>query len=349
MPDTGDRDSRLSEFELIELFAERPPDPDRILQGIGDDAAVVRAADRTITSVDTAVDGVHFRREWSSAEQIAGKAVGSALSDLAAMGAGENGADLYISLGAPRDTDSDFLRRIAAGAIRTADIHGATLAGGDTVSSPTLFLGITVTAHIDEGEPVTTRSGARPGDLVAVTGSLGAASAGLWLLENPGLPVSPEVSPEDRRKLIGRQLEAVPRLAAGAALARAGARAMIDLSDGLVADLAHIVRSSSNAGGPLRARIEAERLPSARGAEAVAVAAGLDPLTPVLRGGEDYELVVTLPPDREAEAVEAVEATGLRLTVIGRIESAAPTDPPVLTCRDGEPVGPDPSGFDHFA
>lgn len=348
---SGDDEEReLSEFELIELFTVRPPDPERVRVGIGDDAAVVETLGRAVTSTDTAVEGVHFRREWSTAGQIGSKAVGAALSDLAAMGAGEDGIDVFVSLGAPRDTDTRFLRGIAAGVAETAGRHGATLTGGDTVSSPSLFLTVTVTAHVADGTPLVTRSGARPGDLVAVTGTLGAALAGLWLLENPGLPVSPELPAGVRRELITRQLDAEPRITAGAALARAGASAMIDLSDGLIADLGHIARRSSSPDEPVRIRVDAERLPSAPGVEAVARATGVDPLTPALTGGEEYELAVVLPAVTRPGATEALSAAGISLTVIGEVERGRPDgETPVRVLLRGEPIDPGRGGFDHFA
>lgn len=349
---TGDGERGLSEFELIELFAARPADPGRIQVGIGDDAAVVATSGRAVTSVDTVVEGVHFRQEWSSPRQIAAKAIGSALSDLAAMGAGETGVDLFLSLGAPRDADPRFLAELAAAAVQVAGGHGAALAGGDTVSSPTLFLAVTVTAHVPEEAPLVTRAGARPGDLIAVTGALGAARAGLWLLENPALPVTPELSPETRTDLIRRQLEAEPRLAAGATLARVGANAMIDLSDGLMADLGHIAAASSRDRAGVSIGIDVGRVPSARGAEAVAEAAGLDRQNPALTGGEDYELAVALPPDRLSAAVAAVESSGLPLTVIGEVAAADPGSAAagsVTVLRGGKPVETGPAGFDHFA
>lgn len=366
---TGDGERGLSEFELIELFAARPPDPPRIRVGIGDDAAVVATSGRSVTSVDTVVEGVHFRRDWSSPEQIASKAIGSALSDLAAMGAGETGADVFLSLGAPRESDPRFLAALAAGAGAVAARHGATLAGGDTVSSPVLFLAVTVTAHAGSEDPLVTRAGACPGDLVAVTGRLGAARAGLWLLENPALPVTPELPPEVRAGLISRQLEAEPRIAAGAALARAGATAMVDLSDGLVADLGHIAAASSADGagaatpstgeagaaassmGEARTliRVESELVPSAEGAAEVAIATGLDPLNPALTGGEDYELALTLPADRLSVAVAALAAGRVPLTVIGEVTTAPPGEGGnVVVLRGGAPIETGRAGFDHF-
>ncbi|MDQ2623425.1 MAG: thiamine-phosphate kinase [Actinomycetota bacterium] len=339
----------LSEFELIDLFSERAPDPERIRIGIGDDAAVVATRGAVVTSVDTAVEGVHFRREWSTPEQIAGKAVGAALSDLAAMGAGSTGIEIYIGLGVRRGTSQDFLRGLAKGAGEVASRHGATLAGGDTVSSPVLFLAVTVVSHIDDPDSVVPRSGALPGDAVAVTGTLGGARAGLWLLEDPGLPLSPELPAAVRRALIARQLEAHPRFAAGSTLAASGARAMVDVSDGLVADLGHIARASGPDGG-VAVRIDAGRIPSGPGVESVALAAGLDRFEPALSGGEDYELAVAISPDRVEAATGALERDGVSLTVIGEVlEPGGDTPAGVSIEFEGKPIGLDSTGFDHFA
>ncbi len=344
----GSRD--LSEFELIELFAERPPDPRRVRVGIGDDASVVATRGGIVTSVDTVVEGVHFRRDWSTAEQIGAKAAGAALSDLAAMGTGDTGVDIYLSLGAPRSTDTDFLRDLARGAGQAATRHGATLAGGDTVASPVLFLAVSVIAHVDDPAKPVRRGGAQAGDAVAVTGALGCARAGLWLLEDPGLPVLPELSAEIRLVLINRQLEAVPRIPAGVVLAAAGANAMIDLSDGLVADLGHIARASGPDREGLSIRIDADRIPSGPGVEAVATAAGLDRFGLALTGGEDYELAVTLPPDRVEEARAGLERLGLPLTVIGEVSAPSPEMPAgVVVEFEGKRHDPGPGGHDHFA
>ncbi len=347
---TGEDSFPVSEFELIEQITVRPPDPPRIRVGIGDDASVVDAAGRIATSVDTAVDGIHFHRGWSTPEQIGMKAVGSALSDLAAMGAGERGVDIYLSLGSPRDLDPELLRGIARGTATIAARHGAALAGGDTVGSPVLFLAVTVTGHLGGDDPVVARSGARPGDLVVVTGELGGARAGLWLLENPALPVSPELPAEVRASLIGRQLEAEPRIAVGAALARAGATAMIDLSDGLVADLGHVARASSVDRPAVTIRLEAGQVPVAPGAAEVAEATGTDRLTPALAGGEDYELAATLPPGTLETARAAAAISGVPLTVVGEVEAAGPDgEDPVRVHADGKRLERVPGGFDHFA
>lgn len=345
-------DRGLTEFELIGLLRERARGSGRLRTGIGDDAAITVPRGATATTVDAVVDGVHFRVGTSSPEQIAGKAIATALSDLAAMAA-EPG-ELYVSAGLERGTDDAFLKRLARGLTEAADRYGAVLAGGDTVASPVLFLSVTAIGHATSEAELVTRSGAGPGQLIAVTGELGGARAGQWLLEKGGegggskgaeevAGLDQEMAGLDdgtRRRLIERQTAPDPRLDAGLALGRAGATAMIDLSDGLVADLGHLARSSGVA-----IEIDAGRLPVAPGVDAVAVAAGRSPSGFALGGGEDYELAVALPEQKWEVARSAVEETGTRLTVIGRTGSGPPE---VAATEDGRPIAPAP-GHDHLA
>lgn len=340
----------LTEFEVIDLFSDRPPDPHRIEIGIGDDAAVVRTRGAVVITVDTAVDGIHFRQDWSRPEQIASKAIGAAVSDLAAMGAGDAGIEIYLSLGVPPGTEPDFLRTLARGVGEVAARHQITVAGGDTVASPVLFLAVTVTAHAIGADRLIRRSGAVPGDLVAVTGALGGARAGLWLLEHPDrLPATPGNGPDGlsdagRQILLERQLDATPRLTAGLELARAGATAMADISDGLVADFGHIADASG-----VRIAIEGERIPVETGLAAVAAAAGVDPLDLTLSGGEDYELAVTLPPERLIGARQALADHGVELTAIGEVrQSDGPGSSGVTVSVDGEVREVLRTGYNHF-
>ena len=331
----------LSEFELIGRIAAKAAGAGRIETGIGDDAAVVRTRGRIVTSVDTAVEGVHFDRERPVAES-ARKAVAAAVSDLAAMGLGSGDTEILVALGAPPETPDEYLEGLADGVVDAAAEFGLELAGGDVVSSPVVFLSVTVIAHVDDGTPVIGRAGARPGDVVAVTGPVGGAAAGLRLLD--GLEAG-ELSELARDLLIECQVRPQPQLTAAPVLARAGASAMIDVSDGLGADLGHIAAASG-----VVIRLEAEAVPMVAGVREIAAAAKVEALPFATAGGEDYVLALTIPPDRFEEADSAlIEATGFELVSIGVVEALTENGYAAVVFTDAE--GSDvfaPRGHVHF-
>jgi thiamine-monophosphate kinase len=277
----------------------------------GDDAAVTVPAGATATSVDTLVEGVHFRRETASLRSVGWKAIAVALSDLAAMGA--SAGEAYVQLGIPADLDLEGASELAAGIGAAATEHGARILGGDVARAPVLSLGVTVVGHAHAAADFVTRGGAQPGDALVVTGELGGAAAGLILLERPELADAVPASVAEGLRF--RHREPRPRLAAGRALAGAGASAMIDLSDGLAGDAGHVASAS---GARLVVRLDA--LPLADGVAAVAVAAGADPLELAASGGEDYELLAAVPHDRVDAAQAAVLPHGLELSQIGSVE-----------------------------
>jgi thiamine-monophosphate kinase len=300
----------MGEFELLARLRERLPSPGpRVVLGSGDDAAVVVPGGATATSVDALVDGVHFRREQFSLAQIGAKALAVSLSDLAAMGA-EPG-EAYVVLGVPDDLDEDGCLELLDGIAAVAERTGTGLAGGDVTRAPALTLATTVVGHAPAPGDLMTRGGARRGDVLAVTGELGGAAAGLLLLlerasASAGLGGA-------QASLLARQLEPQPRLDEGRALAAAGATAMIDLSDGLGGDAGHLAAASG-----VRLEIDAGALPLAPGLAEVAAGAGRDPLRLAVSGGEDYELLVTLPAERFESAEAALAApAGPGLTRIG--------------------------------
>jgi thiamine-monophosphate kinase len=302
----------MGEFELLARLRERLPPPGaRVLVGSGDDAAVTLPGGVTATSVDAIVDGVHFRREQASLAEIGHKALATALSDLAAMGA-EPG-EAYVVLGIPPDLDEDGCLELVDGLVALAKATGTSLVGGDVTRAPALTLAVTVVGHAARPELLIGRGGARPGDALVLSGELGGAAAGLLLLEQPRL--GDAVGAETASRLRARQLRPRARLATGRALAGVGATAMIDLSDGLGGDAGHLAERSGVA-----LRIDAGALPLAKGVAEVAVAAGRDPLELAVRGGEDYELLVALPPERLTElAAIAAEAGEGTLTQVGEI------------------------------
>jgi thiamine-monophosphate kinase len=309
---------RMGEFELLARIRERlPANGPRIHLGSGDDAAVSVPGGATATSVDALVDGVHFRRELASPAQIGHKALATALSDLAAMGA--EAGEAYVVLGLPPDFSEDECIEMLDGMTALAGATGTTLAGGDLTRSDQLFLAITVIGHASSPNAFVTRGGARPGDALVLTGEIGGAAAGLHLLQNADGSIDPSIrwsshqsSPNWAGSLRKRQLEPTPRLLAGRALALAGATAMIDLSDGLGADAGHLARASD-----VKLEIEAEAVPLDAAAKALSAAMGRDPWQ-LLNAGEDYELLASIPPERLEEATSAVHDSGqIALTQVG--------------------------------
>ncbi len=269
--------------------------------GIGDDAAVVRGGALCVTSVDTMVDGVHFRlREgWMTAADVGWKALAGGLSDIAAMGA--RAGEAYLALGIPPDCSQAQILELAGGVQELAHSTATSIAGGDLVSAPVLMLSVTAIGWADSEREIVRRDGAQPGDLVGVTGRLGGAGAGLALLDtlaqrtlSPGAAMS-----------LARLRRPSPRLAEGRALAGIGAHAMIDLSDGLAADAAHIGRASG-----ARLRIELEALPLEEGVQEISAELGIPAWQLAATGGEDYELCFCIPPAQRAHAEEVLMALG---------------------------------------
>jgi thiamine-monophosphate kinase len=326
----------MGEFELLAKLRERlPPAGPRVEVGSGDDAAVTVPGGATATSVDAIVDGVHFRRAEAPPQTIGRKALASALSDLAAMGA--EAGEAYVVLGAPPDLAEAELEGLLEGLLALAAETGTTLAGGDLTRAPALTLAVTVVGHARGADEFVLRSGARPGDLLVVTGELGGAAAGRLLLERPQLADALAGSTADR--LRARQLDPAPRLRSGRALAAAGATAMIDLSDGIAGDALHVAGASGVA-----LEIDATSLPLAKGVAEVAAAAGREPLELAASGGEDYELLASLPPERLAAASQCIaEEAEATLTPVGKVVEGGGVE---LRLPGGGLL--ESRGYDHF-
>ncbi len=277
----------MRELELIDalegtLGAASP----RVIRSLGDDAAVVRSHGYAVISVDAMVDGVHFRTDQLAAEAIGHRALAAALSDLAAMGAAPG--EGYLMLGIPDGLGLDEAVAVVRGAQELASEAGVTIAGGDVTRAPVLMVSFTVVGWAADPGELVGRDGARPGDLVAVTGTLGAAGAGLALVEERA--TASALSPGLARMLRERYARPLPRLAEGRELSALGARAMIDLSDGLATDAGHIARRSD-----VRIELSLGSVPVANGVAEIAAELGVEPGAFAATAGEDYELCVCVP------------------------------------------------------
>jgi thiamine-monophosphate kinase len=300
----------------------------------GDDAAVADHEGPLVISVDALIEGVHFSLPQFPMRAVGRKALAAALSDLAAMGAEPREA--YVVLGVPEGGEGDGLLELADGLADVAERDGVSVVGGDVTRAPALLLSVTAIGAEAEGSPLVARTGAAPGDAVVVTGELGGAAAALtMLLSEAGTEAA--LDAETREALLARQLDPRPRLAAGVALASAGATAMIDLSDGLAADAGQIAEASG-----VGLEIELERLPLADGLAAIHETEHEARLL-AASGGEDYELLACLPASRLAEARAAVESGGCALTEIGAVSTGAGA-----MIRDAAGAALDLPGFDHL-
>lgn len=330
----------IGEFALIErlhgLVAVERPD---VIVGIGDDVAVlsVDGDQWLLATVDCQVEDVHFLRRAITPAQLGQRALAINLSDLAAMG----GRPLFalVSLGLPSALDVVWVEELYHGLDHEARRHGVAIVGGNMTRSPGgIWIDVTVLGQVRRDE-VVLRSGARPGDLVLVTGQLGAAAAGLQLLLDPEL--TRVVG--DPEPALTRHFTPTPRLVEAGVIARLRqATAMIDLSDGLSSDIGHICEQSG-----VGVRLWAAALPIAPAARAIAAARGEPPWNIALAGGEDYELCFTAPPDAAASLAAAIqEQTGALVTVVGEILPAEAGR--WLRLPEGDAIPLAPRGWEHF-
>jgi thiamine-monophosphate kinase len=328
--------SELGEFGLIDLLAgmvadaadtESPAQRDLILR-IGDDTAAWQGdSSIQLATSDTMVQNIHFKLDFTPWEDLGWQVMTANLSDIAAMG----GIPRYalVSLSMPGSTEVDNITSLYRGMIELTRKHGVVIAGGNITAAPVIIINITVLGST--GNKILKRSEAVPGDKIAVTGYLGAAAAGLKVL-------SGDIKPDSTAQETLKQafLRPHPRIKEGQILVEKGVKAAIDISDGLIADLGHICKSSK-----VGAQIETPLVPVHP-----AIISGFDrePLVLALSGGEDYELLFTAPENVIKSVREAVSCP---VTIIGDITREKSGKITVID-ENGDEISPVSSGWTHF-
>ena len=270
----------IGEFRLIRAMTDLFGQGARVLLGPGDDAAVLSCPDgRVVVSTDLHVDTRHFRRDWASATDIGRRVAAANLSDISAMGG--RATALTVGLAAPRDLPASWALELAEGLAQECELVGASVVGGDLTAADQVMVAVTALGEAS-GEPVR-RSGARPGDVLALAGRQGWAAGGLAVLAR-GF--------RSPRALVDAYRRPEPPYAAGPSAAATGATAMIDVSDGLLADVGHIADASGVA-----VDVRTDAFEVAEPLRAVGAALGADPMRFILTGGDDHALVATFPPE----------------------------------------------------
>ena len=306
------------EFELIDSITAHFAQHRGVLLGPGDDAAVLATADgRVVAATDMLVEDVHFRTAWTTPHDLGRRAAAQNFADIAAMGAVPTA--LLVAVGAPANTDPEWFDELAAGFETECAIVGASVIGGDLATSERIVIAVSVLGDLAGREPVT-RTGARPGDVLALAGRVGWSVAG-WQSMRRGIPVGDDIRAAYRAP--------APPYAAGPAAAAAGATSMIDVSDGLVADAGHLA-----AGSGVTMAIDTSALPVDPLLREAAAALGLDLTELLVSSGEDHGLLATFPPDLPLPA---------SFRAIGSVAAAG--EVPVLV--DGRPYR-GTGGWTHF-
>lgn len=327
---------KVGEFGLIDIISKQAAGPHpSVIKGIGDDAAVVKAAANQCLLITTDIlkEGVHFKKNSTSPYLLGKKSISVNLSDIAAMG----GSPLYylVSISAPAGTSLEFVKKLYQGMDKQAQRFNTFLLGGDTVSSrDTISISITLLGKAPK-ENIVYRKGAKKGDLIYVTGFLGDAALGLLMIENysriPG-----------RNPLVRKHLDPVPRIEEGKQIARLkAAGSMIDISDGLMADLRHILTQSR-----VGAKIRLSALPLSSQYRKHCLELSNDFYYPALCGGEDYELLFTVNPQNRKKVENLAKRITTPLTCIGEI-TGNPSELAVLD-EKGQRVPCKEEGYKHF-
>jgi thiamine-monophosphate kinase len=315
-------DDEFAKIEWLKTRFDLNGDSTNVVVGIGDDAAVIDFGNQpTIVTVDTQVEGVHFRRDLISCRDLGYRAVVAAVSDVWAMAAMPSASVIALTL--PANFSDEQFRELIEGIAEAARSTGARVIGGNLSQGPSLSVTTTVFG-LAAAESVT-REGARPGDSVYVTGTLGSAALGLAILEDAALDLGHAVTFVERWRRPSTQGHAAKALAVLATAA-------VDVSDGCIQDLQHVCTASG-----VGATLHADAIPEAPGYHAACEALGLDPLLLALTGGEDYELMFTAPECSDADALG---------TKIGEI-----TEGSIVRVVDeaGKAIELDPTGFRHFS
>jgi thiamine-monophosphate kinase len=333
-------DRRASEDELVRAIRRLAARPAMagVRRSIGDDAAVLEPTPGSllVATTDLLLEDVHFRRRWAEAADVGWKAIAVNISDIAAMGATPRWA--LIALACPESVRPDEIEAFYQGALAVCDAHGVVVVGGDTSASAAGWV-VNVTLLGEAVSPIL-RSTARPGDVVAVTGSLGRSAAGLAVLERDSAPAG--VPAALLAGVTAAHLRPQPRVAEARWLAGAGGlSAMMDLSDGLATDLTRLAAESA-----VGAIVHVQRLPVAPGTRAVAEALARDPLAWATGGGEDYELLVVC----ERGAFDRLRAglaqvVGTELTAVGETTAGRGVRWLDASGRDVTVA----AGFEHFS
>lgn len=329
--------SSLGEFGLIDLIRSRFPQSAPPELGIGDDAALLTPSTgmQLVVSTDLLAEGVHFERSFGPLRLLGRKALAVNLSDLAAMGAKTRW--FFLSLAIPAGFPLEEIEALLDGLAEQAAEHGVLLAGGDTCGSRSgLVISVTVMGE-QRPELVLRRSGARPGDEVWVSGTLGDSALGLQLLLSGGDKKGDTAT----EYVVHRHLDPIPRCGLGQTLAEADlVSAMIDLSDGLLADLGHICQQSG-----CGAEIELAQVPRSPQFASLVAAAAPSFWQLLVAGGEDYELCFTASPTQRAAILETANSAGIPVTVIGKVTDSGRV---VAHLPDGSNFQPSASGYTHF-
>ncbi len=330
----------LSEDELVEAIARLLSGHEPgVVVGIGDDAAVLEhGGGQLVFTTDLLVEGVHFEQGSISARDLGAKAVTVNVSDIAAMGASPRYA--IVAVAVPEAVEAAWVMELTGGMREACAEYALALVGGDSNRAELIVVSVAVVGEVAPGRAVT-RSGARAGDRIVVTGSLGAAAGGLAISRAPTEEAASALSQPWGRELSEALARPVARVGEARILTRAGATAMMDLSDGLAIDLSRLCRASG-----VGARVALGAVPVADPLERGADALGIEALELALSGGEDYELVATMPEDSvETARAELVEAFGTNLSEIGEIVEGSG----VVAVRDDGSESPlEPRGWDHF-